>query len=57
MFNPSHPGDLIQESLDGLREETGQLLPLTDVGNAGRIGPAQLLFLAHNVSNCCSAWS
>ena len=36
MFNPSHPGDLIRESLDGLREETGQLLPLADV--AERLG-------------------
>ena len=31
MFNPSHPGDLIWESLDGLRAETGQPLPLADV--------------------------
>ena len=36
MFNPSHPGDLIRESLDGLREETGELLPLADV--AERLG-------------------
>ena len=36
MFNPSHPGDLIRESLDGLREETGQPLPLVDV--AERLG-------------------
>jgi addiction module HigA family antidote len=31
MFSPSHPGDLIQEGIDGLREETGQLLPLAEV--------------------------
>lgn len=36
MLNPSHPGDLIQESLDGLRAETGQPLPLADV--AERLG-------------------
>ena len=36
MFNPFHPGDLIRESLDGMREETGQQMPLTDV--AERLG-------------------
>jgi plasmid maintenance system antidote protein VapI len=36
MFNPPHPDDLIRESLDGLREETGQPLPLADV--AERLG-------------------
>lgn len=36
MFNPSHPGDLIRESIDGLREETGQPLSLADV--AERLG-------------------
>lgn len=31
MFKPSHPGDLIRETIEGLREETGQDLPLKAV--------------------------
>jgi addiction module HigA family antidote len=36
MFNPSHPGDLIRENLEGLRAEIGQPLLLADV--AERLG-------------------
>ena len=42
MFNPSHPGDLIRESLDGLREETGELLPLADVAERLGMTPSTL---------------
>lgn len=31
MFNPSHPGDLIRETIEGLREETGEKLTLEEV--------------------------
>ena len=31
MFNPSHPGDLIRETIEGLREETGAKLTLQEV--------------------------
>ncbi len=31
MFNPSHPGELVRETLDGLREETGQKLTIAEV--------------------------
>jgi len=31
MFSPAHPGDLIRETLDGLREETGTKLTLAEV--------------------------
>lgn len=31
MFNPSHPGDLIRDTIEGLREETGEKLTLEEV--------------------------
>lgn len=31
MFNPSHPGELIRETIEGLREETGEKLPISEV--------------------------
>lgn len=31
LFNPAHPGELIRETIDGLREETGQPLTIADV--------------------------
>jgi len=31
MFNPSHPGELIRETIEGLREETGEKLPIVEV--------------------------
>lgn len=31
MFDPSHPGELILETIEGLREETGQPLTITEV--------------------------
>ncbi|GAB3323377.1 HigA family addiction module antitoxin [Hymenobacter humi] len=31
MFNPAHPGDLIRETIEGLREETGEKLTLEEV--------------------------
>ncbi len=31
MFNPSHPGELIKETIEGLREETGEKLPIVEV--------------------------
>ncbi|MBC8033406.1 MAG: HigA family addiction module antidote protein [Chitinophagaceae bacterium] len=31
MFNPAHPGELIRETLDGLREETGKKLTIEEV--------------------------
>ena len=31
MFNPSHPGDLIRETIEGLREETETKLTLEEV--------------------------
>ncbi|SNC77731.1 addiction module antidote protein, HigA family [Hymenobacter gelipurpurascens] len=31
MFNPSHPGELIRENIEGLREETGAKLTLEEV--------------------------
>lgn len=34
MFNPSHPGELIRENIDGLREEAGVKLTLEEVAEA-----------------------
>jgi len=34
MFNPSHPGDLVRENIEGLREETGAKLTLEEVAEA-----------------------
>jgi antitoxin HigA-1 len=31
MFNPCHPGELIIETIQGLREITGEKLPITEV--------------------------
>ena len=31
MFDPAHPGELIRETLEGLREETGQKLTIEEV--------------------------
>lgn len=31
MFNPPHPGELIMETIEGLREETGEKLPISEV--------------------------
>ncbi len=33
MFNPAHPGELIRETIEGLREETGQALTIEEVAN------------------------
>ncbi len=31
MYDPAHPGELIRETLEGLREETGQKLTIEEV--------------------------
>ena len=31
LFDPAHPGELIRETLEGLREETGQKLTIEEV--------------------------
>ncbi len=31
MLDPSHPGELIRETIEGLREETGEKLPIGEV--------------------------
>jgi addiction module HigA family antidote len=31
LFDPAHPGELIRETLDGIREETGQKLTIGEV--------------------------
>ncbi|CAG5000912.1 Antitoxin HigA [Dyadobacter sp. CECT 9275] len=31
LFDPAHPGELIRETLDGIREETGQKLTVEQV--------------------------
>lgn len=36
LFDPAHPGELIRETLEGLREETGQKLTIGEV--AERLG-------------------
>ncbi len=33
MFAPAHPGELIKETIDGIREETGDKLTLEEVAN------------------------
>lgn len=33
MFNPAHPGELIREMLEGIREETGKKLTIQDVAD------------------------
>ncbi|MDJ0367801.1 HigA family addiction module antitoxin [Hymenobacter sp. H14-R3] len=34
LFDPAHPGELIRETIEGLREETGQKLTVEDVAAA-----------------------
>lgn len=31
MFNPAHPGELIRETIEALREETGKVLTIAEV--------------------------
>jgi addiction module HigA family antidote len=31
MFNPAHPGELIRETIEGIREETGKKLTIEEV--------------------------
>lgn len=31
LFDPAHPGELIREIIEGLREETGEKLPIAEV--------------------------
>ena len=31
MFNPAHPGELIRETIEGIREETGKKLTVEEV--------------------------
>lgn len=31
MFSPAHPGELVLETIEGIREETGQELTITEV--------------------------
>lgn len=31
MYNPAHPGELIMETIEGIREETGQRLTIEEV--------------------------
>lgn len=31
MYNPAHPGELIRETIEGIREETGQKLSLAEL--------------------------
>ena len=33
MFSPAHPGELIRETIEGIREETGSKLPIEEVAN------------------------
>lgn len=33
LFEPAHPGELIRETIDGLREETGQKLTVQEVAD------------------------
>ncbi len=33
MFNPAHPGELIRETIDALREETGRSLTIEEVAS------------------------
>lgn len=34
LFDPAHPGELIRETLEGLREETGQKLTIGEVAES-----------------------
>ena len=31
LFDPAHPGELIRDTIEGLREETGQSLPIAEI--------------------------
>lgn len=33
LFDPAHPGELIRETLDGIREETGQKLTVAEAAD------------------------
>lgn len=33
MFNPAHPGELIRETIEGLREETGKAFTVQDIAD------------------------
>lgn len=33
MHNPAHPGELIRETIEGIREETGERLPIEEIAN------------------------
>ena len=33
MFCPEHPGELIRETIEGIREETGEKLPIEEVAH------------------------
>ena len=33
MFNPAHPGELIRETIEAIREETGKSLTVTEVAD------------------------
>ncbi len=33
MFNPAHPGELIRETIEGLREETGQAFTMQEIAD------------------------
>ena len=32
-FNPAHPGELLRETIEGIREETGEKLPIREVAD------------------------
>ena len=34
MFDPAHPGELIRETIEGIREETGEKLPIPEVADS-----------------------
>jgi antitoxin HigA-1 len=33
MFDPAHPGELMREMIEGIREETGEKLPIREVAD------------------------
>ena len=37
MFDPAHPGELIRETIEGIREETGEKLPIREVAEGLRV--------------------
>ena len=37
MFAPAHPGELIRETIEGIREETGDKLTFEEVANGLRV--------------------